>query len=105
MHLHKYRVKPASSLFNLARASLHQYPPLHERLDVIAVLGMIDQWQQRLESEHFNREMLAAEMIPQLQLKEPAAVTHKRRRIGLPAGEDAATGCSMQITAYGCFCG
>jgi predicted metal-dependent hydrolase len=73
VHLQKSRVKPASSLFKLARANLVPYPPLHERLDVIAVLEMIDQWLQRLESEHLSRKMLAAEMIPRLQLKEPVA--------------------------------
>ena len=74
VHVQKNRVKPASSLFKLARASLNNYPPLHERLDVIAVLGMIDQWLQRLESEPFSREMLAPKMIPQLRLEAPPQI-------------------------------
>ena len=71
VHLQKHRVKPASSLFKLARANLCRYPPLHERLHVIALLELIDQWLPRLESEHFSSEMLAPEMIPQLRLKAP----------------------------------
>ena len=73
LHLQKDRAKPASSLFKLARASLNQYPPLHERLDVIVVLEMINAWLQRLESESYNRQMLAPETVPQLRLKEHAA--------------------------------
>jgi len=73
VHLQKGRIRPASSLFKLARASLHQYPPLHQRLNLIAVLEMIKEWLQRLESEPCNGHLLAPEAVPQLRLEARAA--------------------------------
>lgn len=50
VHLQKGRVKPAVSLFKLARSYLEKYPRRHEGLSVEQVLEMIDGWVERLES-------------------------------------------------------
>ncbi len=49
VHLQKGRLRPAGALFNLARANLERYSPLHDRLDVKSVLEVIGNWRGKLE--------------------------------------------------------
>src|SRR5882672_460741 len=44
VHLQKGRLRPADALFELARANLERYSPLHDRLDVKSVLEVIGNW-------------------------------------------------------------
>src|SRR6476661_3780736 len=50
VHLQKNRLRPAAALFKLAETNLKKYPPIHERLDVEAVLKQIQVWLGRLEA-------------------------------------------------------
>jgi hypothetical protein len=49
VHLQKDRTGPAAALFKLARTNLRRYPAVHERLDVRAVLLLIEHWLGKLE--------------------------------------------------------
>jgi predicted metal-dependent hydrolase len=49
VHLQKGRPQPSMALLRLARTNLQQYPSPYERLDVNAVLALIDAWIERLE--------------------------------------------------------
>jgi predicted metal-dependent hydrolase len=49
VHLQKNRPAPAAAVLKLARANLDKYPALHERLDLAAVLNLINTWLHRLE--------------------------------------------------------
>src|SRR5277367_5844608 len=49
VHLQKNRLRPSAALFKLAQANLRKYPALHEKLDVAAVLKLIEQWLHQLE--------------------------------------------------------
>jgi len=66
VHLQKSRLRPAAALFKLARANLQRYPARHERLDVKAVLELIEHWLAQLESNHFKINPLTTENAPQL---------------------------------------
>src|SRR4051812_1890102 len=44
VHLQKSRLRPAAALFKLSRSYLSKYPPIHEQLEVSAVLRMIEEW-------------------------------------------------------------
>jgi len=48
VHLQKDRLRPSAALFKLARTNLEKYPGIYERLNLVAVLAMIGDWQQRL---------------------------------------------------------
>ena len=48
VHLQKNRPGPAAALFKLARHNIASKTPVHERLDVGAVLALIDQWLTRV---------------------------------------------------------
>lgn len=54
VHLQKNRLGPAGALFRLARANLAQYPPCHEELQVSGVIGLIDDWLNRLAAAPAN---------------------------------------------------
>src|SRR5258706_15896257 len=41
VHLQKNRLRPSAALFKLAQANLGKYPHRHERLDLMAVQGLI----------------------------------------------------------------
>lgn len=68
VHLQKDRRRPAAALFKLARANLQQYPPVHERLDVAAVLALIAAWLAKLEAQAFALNPLTSGHAPQLTL-------------------------------------
>jgi len=68
VHLKRGRLRPAAALFKLARASLRNYPPVHEQLDVNEVLTLIENWLERLESRDFAVNPLSDDNAPQLSL-------------------------------------
>ena len=72
VHLQKNRLRPAASLFKLARANLQIYPAIHERLDVAATIQFIDGWLRQLESGRFEANPLNASTVPSLHLLPPA---------------------------------
>ena len=54
VHLQKGRAGPAAALLRLARANLRRYPAAHERLDVRAVLVLIEGRLEKLENGGIN---------------------------------------------------
>jgi predicted metal-dependent hydrolase len=54
VHLQKNRLQPAGALFRLAQSNLSKYPALHERLNISAVLSLINDWLGRLEKATEN---------------------------------------------------
>lgn len=68
VHLQKHRLRPAAALFKLAQATLAQYPPVHARLDLTAVLRLIADWLRQLEADEFTVNPLAAGNFPRLAL-------------------------------------
>jgi len=68
VHLQKDRLRPAASLFKLARSYLCGFPPIHQRLDVEAALALADQWLGQLESGAFKTNPLRTNPAPQLCL-------------------------------------
>jgi predicted metal-dependent hydrolase len=50
VHLQKRRLGPASALFKLAQTNLQPYLPLHEALDLLQVLALIQTWLDKLAS-------------------------------------------------------
>ncbi len=70
VHLQKNRLRPAAALFLLARANLPKYPAVYEQLDVSAVLEMIENWLEHLETGNFSENPLTAANAPRLALIE-----------------------------------
>ena len=68
VHLQKNRLKPAAALFNLAKANLAKYPPIHERLDARTVIELIDEWLASLEASEYSINPLAQRAAPRLEL-------------------------------------
>jgi predicted metal-dependent hydrolase len=71
VHLQKHtgarpRLRPAAALFRLARTNLQTFAPMHERLDVEGVLGLIDDWLTRLDSGAPGANPLGAGGAPKL---------------------------------------
>ena len=71
VHLQKDRLRPAAALFKLALANFEKYPHRHERLDVVAVCGLIRNWIGSLESAHFERNPFTSGNAPKLALELP----------------------------------
>lgn len=69
VHLQKNRLRPSAALFKLARTNLQKYPPLHQQLDVAAVLQLIEQWLGALESNEFAVNPLTPASAPKLRLR------------------------------------
>jgi len=68
VHLQKDRLRPSAALFKLARANLCKYPPLHEGLEVSAVLALIEDWLRALETGGFAINPLRVHRPPELRL-------------------------------------
>jgi predicted metal-dependent hydrolase len=68
VHLQKGRLRPAGALFKLARANLERYRPAHERLDVQAILELINDWLGQLEQGGFNSNPLHLKGAPEIKL-------------------------------------
>jgi predicted metal-dependent hydrolase len=71
VHLQKDRLRPAAALFKLALANLEKYPHRHERLDVAAVCGLIQNWLGSLEAAHFEKNPFTSGNAPKLALDPP----------------------------------
>lgn len=69
VHLQKDRPGPAGALFRLARANLSRYPAAHHRLDLAAVLGLIEEWLARLEAGAYRTNPLQDHGAPRLALE------------------------------------
>jgi predicted metal-dependent hydrolase len=69
VHLQKGRAGPAAALLRLARANLQRYPAAHERLDVRAVLTLIERRLEKLEEGGVNPPV--EEDRPVLELLKP----------------------------------
>jgi predicted metal-dependent hydrolase len=72
VHLQKQRYAPAAALLRLAQNNLRLYLPVHERLDVAAMLELINHWLRTLEKGHFSPALLSPERAPQLGLEGKA---------------------------------
>jgi hypothetical protein len=75
VHLQKGRLHPAGALFNLARANLERYSPLHDRLDVKSVLEVIGNWRGKLEEGAFKVNPLNLQGQPKVMLSVRAEET------------------------------
>ena len=67
VHLQKNRPRPSAALFKLARTNLEKYPGIHERLNLVEVLAMVADWQQRLEQGRFVLNPLTTHPPPELK--------------------------------------
>jgi predicted metal-dependent hydrolase len=68
VHLQKKRLRPAAALFGLARTNLEKYPASHERLDVAALILLIDNWSGELEACEYVVNPLRDDNAPRLEL-------------------------------------
>jgi predicted metal-dependent hydrolase len=64
VHLQKDRLRPGDALFRLAQANLASYAPQYARLDVTAVLRLIQQWRDALEAVAFQQNPLGQLAAP-----------------------------------------
>jgi len=67
VHLQKNRLRPAAALFRLARRNLETYPS-HERLDVAAVIVLMDNWRAELEACEYAVNPLRDDHAPRIEL-------------------------------------
>ena len=70
VHLQKNRLKPAAALFRLSRSYLEKYLSPHEHLDLVWMLGLIDDWLNRLETGGYKENPLTDQNAPQLRLMD-----------------------------------
>ena len=75
VHLQKERLRPAAALFKLSRTNLLKYPATHERLDVAAVLQLIEVWLGGLEGDAFKVNPLRTRAAPGLRICRLLEVT------------------------------
>lgn len=73
VHLQKHtalrpRLRPSAALFKLAQANLAKYPATHHGLNLVAVLGTIEEWLSRLEASGFIVNPLEHHPAPLLRL-------------------------------------
>ena len=68
VHLGKCRMGPAAALLKLARSKLQKYPPVHRRLDVQEMLGLIEKWLKRIESGELEVSPFGPDQAPKLSL-------------------------------------
>jgi len=68
VHLQKNRLQPAAALFDLARANLERYSPMHEHLDVRSIVDMINSWRRQLDEGASNQNPLHSKDPAQIGL-------------------------------------
>ena len=68
VHVQKQRTGPAAALFKLARTNLKSYPAIHERLSLLEVRSMLEQWLQKIESAEVWVPKLEPSNVPRLAL-------------------------------------
>jgi hypothetical protein len=61
------RLRPAARLLRMARANLAAYTETFEQLNVSEVLGLIDEWLERLERLEFQANPLTPPFAPTLR--------------------------------------
>jgi predicted metal-dependent hydrolase len=66
VHLKKNRLRPADALFRLAQFNLARYRPVHERLDLEEVLGLIREWRDDLARGGFAENPMSRRPAPHL---------------------------------------
>ncbi len=69
VHVQKRRLKPAAALFRLARLNLGKYPPIHQRLDLVRVVEITDDWLDRLGSAGWDRDPGRLGPLPTIALE------------------------------------
>jgi predicted metal-dependent hydrolase len=75
VHLQKGRLRPADALFELARANLEGYRPVHDGLDVKGALELIGNWRRKLEEGEFKVNPLNSHNQPKIMLSVSAEET------------------------------
>jgi hypothetical protein len=80
VHLQKGRLRPAGSLFDLARSNLARYGPIHDRLEVNSVVEVINAWQHLLQKEEFNVNPMDLQCPPQIVLGKSDKGSDRRER-------------------------
>ena len=68
VHLQKGRLRPAAALFELARANLERYGPVHDQLEVKAVMEMIKEWQRQLDQRKIDLSTFPSKRPPEIKL-------------------------------------
>ena len=68
VHLQKDRIQASGKLFRLSRGYFVKYPERYEAISVKAVLTLIDDWHDRLESTGFSENPLKVDNSPHLAL-------------------------------------
>ena len=68
VHLQNQRLRPAAALFRLARTNLEKYPASHDRLDVAAVIALMDDWANELKACEYAVNPLRENNAPRLEL-------------------------------------
>jgi predicted metal-dependent hydrolase len=68
VHLQKNRLRPSAALFKLALANLKKYPSVHERLDLVRVILLIEDWLHQLEAGQFAVNPLTDASAPKIAL-------------------------------------
>lgn len=68
VHLRKDRLRPARALFELARANLEGYAPVHDRLDVKRVVELINNWRRQLDEGDFRVNPIKGNSSPEINL-------------------------------------
>lgn len=66
---HGRRLRPAVRLFNLAKANLEPYGPLHMDLDVDRVCALCDETSRRIIADGYTRNPWSPAVAPQLVLR------------------------------------
>jgi predicted metal-dependent hydrolase len=69
VHLQKGRFGPAAALFRLSRTNLEPYPPVHEKLDRVHVLKLVDERLHWLERGEGKGEIDDNWLYPKIRLE------------------------------------
>lgn len=69
VHLQKNRLRPAATLFELARENLRHYPATHEGLAVTNARELIEDWLSKLRSAAATTNPFTRSAAPQLRLQ------------------------------------
>lgn len=70
VHWQKRRAQPAQAVFTLAHNNLSRYPGTHEKVNLIAVLELIEHWRQRLETAHAAGPAIGECPPPRIELMD-----------------------------------
>lgn len=68
VHLQKERLTASGKLFRLSRSYLIKYPETFEGISLAAVISLIDDWHDRLETSNYSENPLKKENYPNLSL-------------------------------------